>query len=102
MKKHGGLQVSLHALDGQQWETSSPSSFNLKSPQYPLHMRLGGSQGQPGRGGEEKESLLCPARNRTPAAQSVASPYAGENEMDGSRNLYGRMRNAYQILVGRL
>jgi hypothetical protein len=44
------------ALDGGKWSASCPRSLNQreKSPQYPLDMRLGGSQSRFGHCGKEK------------------------------------------------
>jgi hypothetical protein len=44
------------SLDGAEWSASRPCRFTLreKSPQYPLHRRLGGPQSRSARYGEER------------------------------------------------
>jgi hypothetical protein len=61
MKAYGGVDVSIHifltsALIGGEWLALRPGRFTPrgKSPQYPLHRRLGGQQSRSGRRGEEK------------------------------------------------
>jgi hypothetical protein len=46
-----------------------------ESPQYPLDRRLGGSQSQCGRHGEEKILNPTKTQNPTPIVQPVASRY---------------------------
>jgi hypothetical protein len=51
----------MHSLDEGEWSTSCLGRFTSeKGPRYPLDRGLIRPQNQSGRGGKEKESLLCP------------------------------------------
>jgi hypothetical protein len=64
------------ALVGGEWSASRPDRFTRrKRPWCPLKRRLGGSQSQSGRYGEEK--ILDPAGTRTPTPL-----YAGMDRTD--------------------
>jgi len=60
--RYGFTHSLTSVLGGDEWSASRLGSLipHGKSSQYPLKRRLGGPQGQPGRGGEEKNSQPTP------------------------------------------
>jgi hypothetical protein len=77
-KKTYWVSVYLHAfltlaLGGGEWSASRPGRFTSGERAPDTHWRrLDGPQSLSGRSGEEKNSLHCSSRERTPVVPSIA------------------------------